>query len=67
MNQPNSKCRMYIRPEIKTLQLELQTVLAASNDPIISNPSMGWETKEHPSITNPSFPWNSQKIDSSLW
>ncbi len=57
-----NKVRTYLKPEVKTLHLDFQSVLASSN-PSITNPPMQWETNENPSISNPSMPWESQKRD----
>lgn len=56
MNKRNA----YLKPKVKALHLDFQSVLAASN-PSITNPPMQWETNENPSISNPSMPWESQK------
>ena len=64
MNKNNSNLRTYVRPEVKTLLLDFQSVLASSGNPSITNPPMEWETNGNPSISNPTFPWESQKKDS---
>ena len=61
MNKNYSKLRTYVRPEVKTLLLDFQSVLASSGNPSITNPPMPWETNGNPSITNPPMPWGTQK------
>ena len=55
MNKNNSKLRTYVRPEVKTLLLDFQSVLAASGKPSITNPPMPWGTQ------NKEFPWKEEK------
>ena len=55
------KNKTYTKPDIKILNLDFQSVLAASGNPSITNPPMEWETNGDPSISNPSLPWESQK------
>lgn len=52
--------RNYLKPELTTLNLESQSVLASSN-PSITNPPMQWETNENPSVSNPTMPWGTQR------
>lgn len=61
MNRNSSKLRTYVRPEVRTVQLSSQSVLASSGNPSITNPSMPWETNGNPSISNPTLPWESKK------
>lgn len=51
MNKTLSKLRAYERPEVKTLQLAPQSLLAASGNPSITNPPMQWGTQKK------NFPW----------
>ena len=55
-----NKKQTYLTPEVKTLHLDCQSVLASSN-PSITNPPMPWEGNEDPSISNPTMPWGTQK------
>ena len=61
MNKNNSKSRTYVRPEVRAVQLNPQSVLASSGNPSITNPPMEWETNGNPSISNPSFPWEQEE------
>ena len=51
MNKNNSKLRAYTCPEVKTLQLDAQSLLAASGNPSITNPPMEWGTQKK------NYPW----------
>lgn len=51
MNKNNSKLRSYTRPEVKTLQVDAQSLLAASGNPSITNPPMEWGTQKK------NYPW----------
>ena len=51
MNKDNSKLRAYTRPEVKALQLDAQSLLAASGNPSITNPPMEWGTQKK------NYPW----------
>ena len=51
MKKTHSKLRAYERPEVKTLQLDAQSLLAASGNPSITNPPMQWGTQKK------DYPW----------
>lgn len=51
MKKKQSQLRIYVRPETTSVQLNLQSLLAASGDPTINNPSMPWGTQKR------NFPW----------
>ena len=51
MNKNNSKLRSYTRPEVKTLQVDAQSLLAASGNPSITNPPLEWGTQKK------NYPW----------
>lgn len=51
MNKNNSNLRLYERPEVKTLHIAPQSLLAASGNPSITNPPMQWGTQKK------NFPW----------
>ena len=55
MNKNNSNLRTYVRPEVKTLLLDFQSVLASSGNPSITNPTMPWGTQKK------EFPWKEEK------
>ena len=57
MNKNNSKLRTYVRPEVKTLHLDFQSVLASSDNPSITNPPMPWGTQKK------EFPWEEDKVE----
>lgn len=54
MNKNSSKLRTYVRPEVKTLLLDSQSVLASSGNPSITNPPMPWGTQKK------EFPWKEE-------
>ncbi len=60
-----SKLRTYVRPVVTALHLDYQSVLASSN-PLITNPSMPWESNDNYSASNSTVPWGAQK-KSSYW
>ena len=51
MNTNFSKLRTYVSPKVKTLQLDAQSLLAASGNPSITNPPMEWGTQKK------DYPW----------
>ena len=46
-----SQQRTYVRPETKFMQLNLQSLLVASGNPSINNPSMPWGVQKR------NYPW----------
>lgn len=48
------KFRVYNSPELKLLEIDFQSILAASN-PVITNPPMEWGTEKK------EFPWDTEK------
>ena len=51
MKTSSSEKIYYQYPEVRVVQLDLQTVLASSGNPTITNPSMQWDTQKK------NFPW----------
>ncbi len=48
------KFRVYNSPELKLLEIDFQSILAASN-PVITNPPMEWGTEKK------EFPWDTSE------
>ena len=57
MNKNYSKLRTYVRPEVKTLLLDFQSVLASSGNPSITNPPMPWGPQKK------EVPWKEEKVE----
>lgn len=51
MKTSSSEKLYYQSPEVRVVQLDLQTVLASSGNPTITNPPMQWDTRKK------NFPW----------